>query len=233
MFDQSVREDEQASKLPRTLVSAMSAAVPRAFAPARLEAVMISELTRKLAPGDIEEVLKWLNSPLGQKCTRLEEAASTPAVQADMQNYAARLKASPPTPERLKVLREFDSAVKATDSAVDMALNTQVALALAVIATFPKEQQMPLDAVAREMEKNRPALEANVRSQVLISHLYTYRSLSDDEIRLYTEFAKSPAGSKYHVSTMEAFKKATLEGAAKWGELIGKAIKESKGNSEA
>jgi hypothetical protein len=101
------------------------------------------------------------------------------------------------------------------------------------MATFPLEQQRPLEDLSREMEKNRPILEATVRSQMLISHLYTYRSQSEAEIQLYTEFAKSPAGSKYHSVTMAAFKKAILESAVKWGKLIGNAIKEMKGKSEA
>lgn len=233
MFNQSAREDEQARKLPKSLLSAMSAAVTEAFAPKKLRETMLSELNAKLTAQDVKEVLQWLDSPTGKKCTRLEEAASTSEAQADMQQYAAKLQASPPTSERLKALREFDSAVKATEGAVDTAINTQVALALAIIATFPAERQMPLDAVSREMEKNRPALEANVRSQVLISHLYTYRSLTEAEIRVYAAFAKSPAGLKYHSASRDAFKKAILEGAVKWGDLIGKAIKLAKGNAEA
>jgi hypothetical protein len=233
MFDQSVREDDQGKKLPKALISAMSAAVSEAFSPRRLQATMIAELSKKLTARDIKDVFKWLDSPLGSKCTRLEETSSTAEAQADMEKYAAGLQASPPTAKRMKVVREFDSAVKATDGAVDTAINTQIALALAIMATFPRERQMPLDAVAREMEKNRPALEANVRSQVLISHLYTYRSLTDAEIKLYADFARSPVGLKYHAATLDAFKKATLEGAVKWGELIGEAIKQTKGNSEA
>jgi hypothetical protein len=150
-----------------------------------------------------------------------------------MQQYAARLQSSPPKAERLKVLKQFDSGVKATEGTVDMAINAQIAVALAIIATFPLEQRMPLDDVSREMEKNRPVLEATVRSQVLIAHLYTYRSMTEVEIQLYAEFAKSPAGSKYHLVTMAACKKAILEGAVKWGDLIGNAIKETKGSSEA
>jgi len=232
-FNQSVEKDEEAKKLPKTLVSAMSAAATEAFSPTRLRVTMLAELPKKLTAQDIKEVLKWLDSPLGKKCTHLEEASSTPEVDADMQKYATGLQASPPTSERLQVLREFDAAVKATEAAVDMAINTQVALAMAIIATFPKERQVPIENVLREVEKNRPAMEAEVRSQVLISHLYTYRTLTDAEIKLYTDFAKSPAGSKYNAAAKESFDKAVIEGTVKWGELIGRAIKESKNKSEA
>jgi hypothetical protein len=233
LFDQSVAEDGQARKLPKDVLSAVRASVPEAFVPEKLKEAMLAELTEKLTALDIKEILEWLDSPIGKKFTQLEEAASTPEAQAEMQQYATRVQDSPPTVERLKVLREFDSAVKTTESAVDMAIHTQAAVALAIITAFPLEQRMPLDDLSREMEKTRPALEATVRSQMLISHLYTYRSLTEAEIQSYSEFAKSPAGSKYHLVTMAAFKKVVLEGAVKWGGLIGDAIKEVKGDSEA
>ncbi len=233
LFDQSVAQDEQARKLPKEVLSAMRASVPEAFAPEKLKEAMLGELTEKLPAQDIGEVLQWLDSPLGKKCTQLEETASTPEAQAEIQQYAARLQGSPPTAERLKVLREFDSALKATESAVDIAIHTQVAVAMAIIAAFPLEQQRPLDDLSREMEKTRPVVEATVRSQMLISDLYTYRNLTEADIQLYTEFAKSPAGAKYTSVTTAALKKAVLEGAVKWGKIIGETIKEIKSNSEA
>jgi hypothetical protein len=233
LFDQSIQQDDGARKLPKEVLSAMRASLPQAFAPERLKKTVLAELAAKLTDHDINDVIQWLDSPIGRKCTQLEEAASTPEAQADMLQHSAALRDSPPTPQRLKVLREFDLAVKGTQSALDMAITTQVAVALAINATFPAERQMPLDEVSRELEKNRPVLEATVRSQVLISHLYTYKNLTEEEIQLYTEFAKSPAGSKYHSAAMTGFKKAVLEGAAKWGELIGNAIKEVRGDREA
>ena len=233
LFDQSVPEDDQARQLPKEVLSAMRAAVPKAFAPGRMKETILAELTRKLTAKDIKDTLKWLDSPLGKKCTQLEEAASTPEAQDEMQQYAAHLHDSPPTAGRLKVLRELDSAAKVTGDAVEMAIQTQAAVALAVVATLPVEQQKPREEIYREIEKTRPAVEALVRSQTLISLLWTYRSLTDAEIHRYTEFAKSPAGSKFYSTSMAAFNKANLEGAIKWGKLIGDAMKEMQNKSEA
>ncbi|MFZ0931152.1 MAG: DUF2059 domain-containing protein, partial [Syntrophobacteraceae bacterium] len=233
LFDQSAAQDEQARKLPKEVLSAIRASVPEAFAPEKMKEAMLAELNEKLPAQDIKKVLQWFDSPLGKKCTQLEEAASTPEAQAEIQQYTARLQNSPPTAERLKVLREFDSAVKGAESAVDIAIHTRVAVAMAIIAAFPLEQQRPLDDLSREMEKTRPVLEAAVRSQMLFSDLYTYRSLTEADIQLYTKFAKSPAGSKFTLVTTAVLKEAVLEGAVKWGKIIGEIIKEMKSNSEA
>jgi len=233
VFNQSVEEDDQDQKLPKQVRAAMMAGIREAFAPDRVKEVVLSELDGKLTSGDTGELLKWFDSPLGRKCTQLEEIASTPEAQADMRQYAARLQDSPPTPERMKMLRELDSALKETENAVEVAIQAQVAITLALMATLPKEQQKSLDEVSRELENAKPVLNSTVRSQVVMQLLYTYRSLTEPEIRQYAEFAGSPSGSRFNTLVITALKKALLEGAVKWGGIIGNSIKELHGNSEA
>ncbi len=232
-FDQAALEDDHIRQLPGNLISTMKALAKDAFAARGLRETMLSELKEKLTVQDLKEVLRWLNSPMGKKCTRLEEAASTPETLSAMQQYAAGLQNSPPTAERLNVLRQLDSAVRATESSVEIAIGSQVAVASAIISTFPVEQQRPVADIARELEKERPQIEAAARMQTLLSLLYTYRSLTEAEVQEYIAFTTSPAGSKYHAVAIAAFKKALFVGSAKWGKAIGKAIEQAKNQSDA
>ena len=232
-FDQAALQDNRLQRLPKNLTSAIRALALEAFAPESLKKAVVAELKEKLTVQDIKEVLKWLDSPLGKNCTRLEESAFTPEAMAEMQQYAAQIKNSPPTAERLDVLRKFDSAIKATESSVEIAINQQVAIALAITATLPLEQQRPLADIKREIEKTRPQVEAAIRLDTLISLLYTYRSLTESQIQQYIAFVTSPAGSKYQSVSTAAFKKALLDGSIKWGKAIGEAIKIVKPQSAA
>jgi uncharacterized protein YqeY len=233
LIDRPSFEDDQLRKLPKSVLSVMRASIPEAFAPERLKEVILADLTGKLSDQEIKEVLQWLDSPLGKKCTQLEVEASTAEAQSDIQKFADGLQDSPPRDERLKALRELDSAAKITDSAVEMAIDIQAATALGMVAALPLEQQKRPDEVARELEETRSAVEAAARSEIFISNLYTYRSLTETEIKQYTEFAKSSAGSQFSSVSIAALKKAMNEGAVKWGKLIGNAIKELEGSSEA
>ncbi len=232
-FDQAVREDQRLQRLPKGLTSAISALSREAFAPESLKAIVLPELREKLTVQDLKGVLKWLDSPLGKNCTRLEEAASTPDAQAEIQQYAAGIKNSPPTAARLAVLRKLDAAVQGTESSVEIVINSQVAVALAVNATLPVEQQKPLNDIKREMEKIRPQVEAAMRVQTLISSLYTYRSLTETQIQQYNKFLTSPAGSKYTLVGTAALNKAFLDGSIKWGRAIGDALQKVKNRSDA
>ena len=232
-LDQFANEGDEDGKVPDSVLSAMKAAIPTVFAPEKLREATLAELAEKLTVKDIKEVLEWLGSPIGKKCTQLEEAASTPEVQAEMEQYASYLKKAPPTPERLTEMRDFDSAIKGSETAVEVAFQTEAAIILALNATLPKEKQRSHDAVFSELEKSRPALEKEVRAQTLVELLYTYKSLTEAEIRRYTEFSKSPVGSKYGSVAIAAFKKVYLEGAVKWGKLVGNSIQDITGHSDA
>jgi uncharacterized protein YqeY len=226
-------DDSRLSKLPDKVRSFMKSSISRAFAPDRLKEVMLAELSRNLSDQDIKEELQWFDSPLGKKCTQLEEDASTAAAQVEMLEFAAKINNLPPADKRLKALRELDSAAKITQSALEIAIDTQAAFALGMIATLPLEQQRRPEDVARDLEETRPEIEATVRSEMFIADLYTYRSLSDSEIQQYTEFAKSPAGSRFNQVCTAALRKAMNEGAVTWGKLIGDALKELDAGFEA
>jgi hypothetical protein len=57
----------------------------------------------------------------------------------------------------------------------------------------------------------------------LAGFLYTYQSLSDEELESYVSFAESDHGRRYHQSTMQAVKEVQLEAAL----YIGRTLKES------
>lgn len=232
-FDQKVQEDDEFLKLPRNVQSVMRTSLPEAFAPGKLKKVVLTELARKLSEREIEELLQWFDSPIGRKCAQLEEASSTPEAQEEIEKYAADLKESPPSAERMKSMKELDSVLKVTETSVEIVMDMQVAIALGMTAILPSEQQRKPEDLAREVEKTRPGIEAEVRAEVLVgSLLYTYRSLSEAEIRQYIEFARSSAGAKFISVVNPSVKSAITEGGIRWGKIIGAAFRDLKGVSE-
>jgi hypothetical protein len=225
-IERARQEDDRARNLPDNIASIMKASAEEAFSPVRLKEVLFQELGKNLTVQDMKAVLDWLSSPLGKRWMQLEEAASVPEALAEMQQHPTRMRNSPPTALRLDILRKLDSATKTTETGVEIAVKTQGAVTVAMIATLPSEQQGRLEHITRELEKGRPRIEAAVRPQVLDSFLYTYRTLADDEIQQYVEFATSPAGSKYYSVTTAALKKALLDGATTWGKNIGEATRQ-------
>ncbi len=232
-LDQQYEENTDLKKLPKNVLSTIRGLVPQAFAENRMKNRVIEELSQGMTDEEIQETLAWLNSPIGEKCTKLEEAAASPEAFSEMQDYGEEIKKSPPSAERLQALRKLDSAARFTEGAVEMTINLQTAVALAVIATLPAEKRLPPEEIEREMQKDRPALESQVRSQTFVQLVYTYRSLSNEEVASYVKFATSPTGKKYTDISELALRKATLEGGLRWGRAVGEAIQNSATQSDA
>ncbi len=229
---QALETDDRISGLPRQTKSAISGSVQEAFSPKRIKNTIIKEMKAAMTVKDLDKVIHWLDSPLGKKCTRLEEAASTPETLSNVKKFAARLKQAPPAANRLAILRRLDAAVKATETNVEIAMNTQLAVAFAVVKSLPREQQGSLKDIAAQMEKNRPQIEAVMKSQTLLFALYAYQDLTNAELERYLRFATSPAGMKYHGSTISGFKKALLDGSLTWGNSIADILNQSHRQSD-
>lgn len=129
-LDQPLMTGDRLPKPPQQVMPLMKALAPEAFAPEKLKAAVLPEFGAKLTTQDLKTILKWLDSPLGIKCSQLEEDASTAEAYTESHNYVESLKNSPQTAERLKVLRKFDAAVQATKTNSEIAINLQVALCL-------------------------------------------------------------------------------------------------------
>lgn len=231
ILDQPPITGDRLHKAPQQVLLLMKDLAQEAFAPESLKAVVLLEFREKLTTQDLKTVLKWFDSPLGIKCARLEEEASTPEAYAEMRKYANGLKSSPPTPERLKIIKKFDTAVKATQTTVEIVLGSQVALLMAINATLPREQQKSVADISREIKKYRPEIEAAMKMETLVSLLYTFKGLTEAEIQQYIKFATTMAGSKLYEVGNAALKKALFEGGIRWGKATGEAMKRM--NSQA
>jgi hypothetical protein len=232
-FDQAAQGDPRLKKLPKDLLATMRALAPAAYAPESLKKSMVKALGEKLTVPEIKQTLTWLDTPTGKTCTRAEEDAATPGAIVKMEQFASTIKKLPPSPDRLELLKQLDDAVKGTESNVQIAVNTQIAFALAANATLPRERQRPPEQLVREVEKIRPQVEDAVKAQVRISLLYTYRDLSEAQLQEYIEFLKSPAGAKYMAVSIAALKKALFEGSLRWGKAIGESMKPERRPSRA
>ncbi len=174
-------------------------------------------LQENLSEAEIQAALAWLRSPLGEKITRMEEDASTPAAYEEMSTMADKLAANA---GRVDLAGKLDRAVKATDTGVAIALNTQTALIAAMTSAMPREKLPTMKQIEQEVARSREQVRSSVEQSTLLSFLYTYRSLSDAEISKYIDFARSASGKKYQAVVSEAVIAAVTNSARVLGSSI-------------
>ena len=206
MFDQRVASGQYGT-LDAKIISALRKGIRTPFVPDTMKETIIEELRKRLSSEDVREVLVWLESPLGTKITKLEEAASTPDTMKELPQFAEKLREAPPAQDRLRVLERLDAATRATETNVEVIMIGQLSVIVALVATLPEEKRAPIADIRAEVEKTRPQFESMVKTHVLVIFLYTYRSLTVSELDIYVKFAESDVGRRYHNAAVAGLKK--------------------------
>jgi hypothetical protein len=219
---QAFAQDENLKKFPAQTFQEIMDAAASAYESQKLGNIMLRSFAGKMDDAEIRSVIRWLDSPTGAKCTDLEKQSLTAEGFQELSRFAEEIQKKPPRPERLNLIGELDRATKATATSVEIFINSNLAVATAVTLSLPQENSMLLSEFKKKLETSKGAIENALQEQTRVSLLYTYRSLSDSEIKEYIDIATSPAGSKFNAVGIEAFQKAMVEGGVDFGRGVAK-----------
>jgi hypothetical protein len=219
-MDQASAQDPNLAKLPNDVLREIKDAAAAAYASQKMRNVMLKSMSGKLSDIEVRSVIQWLDSPVGIKSTELEKKSLAPEWIKEMARFEEEIQRKPPPAARLKLIGELDRATQATSASVEMFINTNMAIATAVILSLPAEARRPLPEIRKELEANRAAIEKTIQEQTQVSMLCTYHPLSDGEIQQYIDFANSPLGSKFNTVSIAAFQQALVEGGIDFGRAV-------------
>jgi hypothetical protein len=217
-------QNQPSRKMTPEEMSDLNRMVAEAFDAKAMNASVQKHIRSNLAKNDIRAALAWLSSPLGEKITRLEEDASTPAAYTEMQAMADTLTKNT---ARAAQLKKLDTAVKATESGVRVALNIQMSLLTAMSSVLPKDKRPSAGEIKDQVNKNGAQMRSTAEQETLLSFLYAYRTLTDAEIDQYIAFAESKSGKKYHAATSKGVSDAMVQASRTLGSMLGKSMKKA------
>lgn len=228
--DEQTMSEEQA---PRKMRERIKRLIGEAFAADKLQESVGKEIEAKLTTAELQAILKWLSSPLIQRCTQLEIAASSPEASAEIEVYTAQLKRSPVSARRMQLARQFDVAQRATQSTATLILGMQLASASAIVAMLPTEQGVDFAKLVKAADKQRPAIEKQLRPLVTAQILYTYQSLNNEELSRYIKEIKAGPGKKLYSVSQTAYEKALIEASARSSRSILEAVRNAGRKTDA
>lgn len=230
--DQGFAQDQNLKKLPRDVLQEIRDAAASAYASQKMRNIMLKFMAGRLSDAEVKSAIQWLDSPVGIKSTDLEKKSLAPGWLEEMARFAEEIQKRPPPAARLKLIGELDRATQATAASVELFINTNLAIATAVILSLPQETRRPLSEIRKELEADRAAIEKTIQEQTKVGMLCTYRTLSDGEIQEYIDFAKSPVGSKFNTVSIAAFQQAMVEGGVDFGRAVA-SVYENMGKKKA
>ncbi|MGC3986586.1 MAG: hypothetical protein QM777_18675 [Pseudorhodoferax sp.] len=207
-------------KLSAAQLARLSQAADAAYAADRLQSTTRGLIAARLEQNHLPALNAWLDSGLGQKIRRLEEAAAADQrdTQAKLQEGVARLQRQDAA--RRALLTEFVEVTRSAEALTDFSID-------ALLATRQGLSSVTADETGPSLEDMRAALQAQ-RPQMLQTYamvstaLYAlhYSTLPDDELAQYLVFLKSEAGRRYTDVGVQALTDALVDSSLEFGRRL-------------
>ncbi|MET4025908.1 hypothetical protein ABIE59_001433 [Marinobacter sp. MBR-99] len=196
MMSQGIRDGlKQSGQVPPMVADTIGYVVSSSYRAEDIERKLVASLDESLTNKQLEEVHAWYQTPVAQKISRAEIAASAPAAWSEVRSRAGELNEAYKGTTREKLFDRFDRASRATETTVDTTIAVQLGLATAMAAL--SSDSVHYERLRQRLENQRGMLQGMVGQQVYDSYLYTYRDISVQELGLYLDFLESESGKRF------------------------------------
>jgi len=126
--------------------------------------------------------------------TMVESAAATPEQQQALQAYAATLEQQPPAPERVELMKQLIISSGGLDTVVDVQMAFVEAMGRAMNPLLPAARRLSEEQIIQKLDETRPEVEDGMKSYVMVSALYVYRSVNEQDLSDYLALYESDTG---------------------------------------
>lgn len=191
------------SSLPENVAAEMSDLIAISFDGDSMLATVKDEVSKSVSENELEDMLKWYSTDLGIQITKIEEQQQDAEELKLMQEQKKELFDNH---LRVSLFEELDKASHITESSIDL----QISMMKAMFKMMGKDEQ---SQEAKEyIKKNKKMMEETTQKSTLLSFLYTYRDLDDDEVDLYIDFLNKGTTQSFIKAVNRGTNKAILDG---------------------
>ncbi|MGB0360822.1 MAG: DUF2059 domain-containing protein, partial [Endozoicomonas sp.] len=187
----SMTLQQQQLRLPETVVETVNQVVEIRYSPNFFRSSMKSTLDEALSMGELSRLIRWFESSLGQKILRLESAANDPANQTMMEAYIEeKLSQGVPRNFRLSLIEELMDALNAIEFSTELAASASAGAQRMLQEVMPSGDTQPIQPAQIIKAQEKPHIRKQMPDRMRNVFLFTYRSLPDQELQQYIQFAR-------------------------------------------
>ena len=188
--------DASAAQLDQDQLAAVTAAAQRGFRIDVFEAPALSALAQNLDSAAVAKTQAFLTSDLGKRMVAADVAAATMGEDAIDKVMSGEI-TTPSTPKRDAIIDRLERANRSTESTVQIFLSMGQAVAIGTAIGSGLDQKSVAERARKSGEASRAGLEQDMRMPLRRFLAYSYRDLSDADLKHMLAFLESPAGVRY------------------------------------
>ncbi len=162
---------------------------------------VLAHLSQRLGKEQLQEVLGWLESPLGRRIAHMENMVEPMAAAMYIRQ---KLTAAPPRKIRSELIDTLIFHLGAVEISTQIASSSALEIAERVNDQLPGERQMDLEVIEQALQQQMSTMSAATHQDLQHRFLYTYRTLPDEELQAYVNFAGSEAMQSFYGGVFEA-----------------------------
>jgi hypothetical protein len=216
---------DAAAQLSDPQMNAVTTAAKRGFRIDVFEVPALSALAANLDPATEKKTEEFLLSDLGRRMVAAD-AATAALEEAKIDKIMKGEIAVASTPQRDALLEKLEQASHSTESTVKIFLSMGQAVAIGTAVGAGGDSAGVADRARKSGETSRPGLEQDMRVPMRRYLAYSYRDLSDADLKHLLAFLESPPGKRF-VSAYIASLGAGFDAMGRrCGEQLGESLRE-------
>jgi hypothetical protein len=193
----------------------------QAFRPEALHQDIGARVAKKLTVDDMQVALAWLDTDVGARITRAEEAAAGSVDATHIAQFAHRLQTHPLPARRQKLVSDLIAATGAVRVAASVAETMALGIALGMDSLQPQDRRVGEARLRAHVQQAVPAdkLQALFAQQLPVTYAYTYRDIPDGDLAAYVGFLSGATGKRYQEGMNAAFTEGVARASMQLGEF--------------
>lgn len=152
---------------------------------------------------NLKGAMEFLASPLGQRIAVEERQSSSADAQLEIQSYAMQMAKNPPPAERIKLVQNLADSLNADQVILTLMKGTFYSLLNITEALSPEMGATLKSGLDEEWNKMEPMLKEQFSQYMVMGAHYSYRNLSDEDLKSYIDFLNTKSGQAYWKAGIE------------------------------
>jgi hypothetical protein len=216
---------DSAAQLSDQQLNAVTAAAERGFRIDVFEAPALNALAANLDAATVKKADAFLMSDLGRRMVAADVATATldePTIDKIMKGEIS----APSTAQRDALFDKLEHATRSTESTVQIFISMGQAVAIGTAVGAGSDPAAVAASARKSGEASREGLEKNMREPLRRYLTYSYRDMSDADLKRLLAFLESVPGKRYVAAYIASLGAGFDAMGRRCGEQLGESLRE-------